>query len=35
MKIISGIGARSALSIEACWDPELAENILILVCVTG
>jgi len=29
MRIISGIGARNALSIETSWPPELAVNVLI------
>jgi TRAP-type C4-dicarboxylate transport system permease small subunit len=35
MGILSGIIPRNALSIETCWAPELAVNVLIWVCVTG
>ena len=28
IRILSGIGPRNALSIETCWDPELALKVL-------
>jgi len=29
MRMLSGIGPRNALSIETCWAPEFAVNVLI------